>query len=66
MLHTLDSMRRSPFLYIFVLITFLVNVLGSMPIARADEFRLPAPGVRVNLSPEFNPADIKRHQSPSR
>ncbi len=30
-----------------------------MPMAGADEFRLPAPGVMVNLSPEFNPPILK-------
>ena len=30
-----------------------------LPLARADEFRLPAPGVMVPLSPEFNPPILK-------
>ena len=45
---------------------FLANTLLPMPLAQADpaslageEFRLPAPGVRVSLSPEFNPPLLK-------
>ena len=42
-----------------IVFAFLINTLGPVPMARADEFRLPAPGVRVNLSPEYNPAILK-------
>ncbi len=53
-------MRKAPFLYILVLIAFLANTFGPLPSsAQADEFRLPAPGVRVDLSPEFNPPILK-------
>ena len=30
-----------------------------MPLAQADDFRLPAPGMIVHLSPEFNPSILK-------
>src|SRR5258708_5557622 len=43
----------------FILLAFLVNSFGPLPGAQADEFRLPAPGVRVVLSPEFNPPILK-------
>ena len=33
--------------------------MGPLPQARADDFRLPAPGVMVHLSPEFNPPILK-------
>ena len=46
-------------LCILVIIAFLANTFGSVPLAQADEFRLPAPGVRVSLSPEYNPAILK-------
>jgi len=40
---------------------FLLSCIGPFPLAQAqaDEFRLPAPGVRVALSPEFNPPILK-------
>jgi len=52
-------MRTAPFLYILVLIAFFTNTIGSLPFAQAQEFRLPAPGVMVHLSPEFNPPILK-------
>ena len=52
-------MARPPFAHILVLISFIVNSFGPLPIAHADEFRLPAPGVRVHLSPQFNPPILK-------
>ena len=51
--------RKATWQSFVILFAFLVNMLGPMPTARADEFRLPAPGVRVNLSPEFNPPILK-------
>src|ERR1700722_17419334 len=42
-----------------LLFAFLVNTLGPLPWAEAQEFRLPAPGVMVHLSPEFNPPILK-------
>ena len=42
-----------------ILFAFLVNSFGPMPLAQAQDFRLPAPGVMVHLSPEFNPPILK-------
>jgi hypothetical protein len=42
-----------------ILLAFLVNTLVPVPLALAQEIFLPAPGVRVSLSPEFNPPVIK-------
>src|SRR5580698_4428810 len=42
-----------------LIFAFLVNTLGTVPMAQADDFRLPAPGVMVPLSPEFNPPILK-------
>ena len=50
---------RAPFIHIFILIAFLFNSFGSLPLAQAQELRLPAPGVMVQLSPEFNPPILK-------
>ena len=51
---------RTPLFHILTLLAFLANVIGSMPVAyAADEFLLPAPGVMVHLSPEFNPPMLK-------
>jgi len=52
-------MKRAPYAHIFVLAAFLVNTLGPIPIAQANDFRLPAPGVMVHLSPTFNPPILK-------
>ncbi len=44
---------------VLTILCFLItNILGAFSIY-AQEFRLPAPGVRVNLSPEFNPPILK-------
>ena len=40
-----------------LILVFLVNCLG--PIAQAQEFYLPTPGVMVRLSPEYNPPILK-------
>jgi hypothetical protein len=50
-------MRKTP--YILVIIAFLANTFGPFPAAQAQEFRLPAPGVRVGLSPDFSPLILK-------
>jgi len=42
-----------------VLFAFLANSFGPFPQARAEDFRLPAPGVMVRLSPGFNPPILK-------
>jgi hypothetical protein len=38
---------------------FLANTFGPVPLAQAQEFRLPAPGQMVALSPAFSPAVLK-------
>jgi len=44
---------------IYILLCFLVtSIIGPNPVC-AQELRLPVPGVRVGLSPEFNPLIIK-------
>ena len=52
-------MVRSPFSHIFILIAFLANIFGLLPTAQSQVFKLPAPGVMVHLSPEFNPSVLK-------
>ena len=52
-------MKRTPLAYILILIAFLVNTLGAIPITQAQEFRLPTPGVMVNLSPPLEPPILK-------
>ena len=52
-------MKQTPFAHIFILIAFLFNSFGPIPNAQAQEFRLPAPGVRVSLSPPVNPPILK-------
>jgi len=42
-----------------ILFAFLVNTFGPIPSAQAQDFLLPAPGVMVSLSPEFNPPILK-------
>jgi len=47
------------FISAFTLWCFLItSVIGTCPVY-AQEFRLPAPGVRVVLSPQFNPPILK-------
>src|SRR5471032_205574 len=56
------SLRGLPFRpwQSFVILTaFILNSFGPIPLAQADEFRLPRPGVMVGLSPEFNPPILK-------
>jgi len=46
-------------LAILTLVSFLVTgIVGPMP-AYAQDYRLPAPGVMVHLSPEFTPAQLQ-------
>src|SRR5476649_2521772 len=49
-----------------LIFSFLVNSFGPVPTAIAEpilgvegEFHLPAPGILVHLSPEFNPPILK-------
>jgi len=52
-------------LSIFILAAFLLNSFGVMPVRAqsvlpaGEEFRLPAPGAMVGLSPDFNPPILK-------
>jgi len=51
-------MLKTP-LAVLTLVSFLVTgIVGPMP-AYAQEYRLPAPGVMVHLSPEFTPPILK-------
>ena len=56
-------MKNAPLTHIFISICFIFNTLGPIcPLAysgNADEFRLPAPGVMVNLSPPLDPPILK-------
>ncbi len=42
-----------------ILAAFVLYTLGPVPMVAADEIRLPAPGVMVHLSPEFDPPTLK-------
>jgi len=42
-----------------VLLAFAGTMLGPLPLAQADDFRLPAPGVMVHLSPPLDPPMLK-------
>ena len=42
-----------------VLLIFFSYTIGPLPQAEADQFRLPAPGVMVHLSPPFDPPILK-------
>jgi len=47
-------------LSILILTSFLISlVIGPLPVAEAQEFRLPVPGVIVRLSPTFVPPILK-------
>ena len=59
-------MRCCPYAHILVLIAFLANSFGPLPLAQAQiasvsggDYRLPGPGVRVHLSPSLNPPILK-------
>ncbi len=42
-----------------LIFAFLVNTLGPIPSAQAQDFLLPAPGAMVHLSPAYTPAYLK-------
>jgi len=47
-------------LAVLTLVSFLLSSsFGPLPLARADEFRLPVPGVMVHLSPPLDPPILK-------
>ena len=52
-------MSRAPFAHVFVLIAFMVNTFGPIPVVQAQDFHLPVPGVMVHLSSPFNPPILK-------
>ncbi len=56
---SLRGLFYRPWQSFIILLVFVVNTLGPIPTAQADEFLLPAPGVMVRLSPEFNPPILK-------
>jgi len=55
----LKYLNVRPILALGLIVAFLVNSLGLIPVAQANEFRLPAPGIMVPLSPDFNPPILK-------
>src|SRR5271169_5063205 len=50
-------MKRAPL--ILIIVAFLVNTLGPLPLAQAQDYRLPAPGIMVHLSPPLDPPILK-------
>jgi hypothetical protein len=52
-------MKRTPLAHILILIAFLANTFGPIPAVQAQEFKLPAPGVMVHLSPPLDPPILK-------
>ena len=52
-------MYRTPFIHIFILTAFFINTLGPISVVQAQEFKLPAPGVMVRLSPPLDPPILK-------
>ena len=42
-----------------LILAFLLNSFGPLPMAQADQWLLPQPGMMVPLSPEFTPAILK-------
>jgi len=50
---------KAPCIHIAILVAFLTNTFGSVPLAQAQDFRLPAPGVMVHLSPPLDPPILK-------
>ncbi len=62
----MKNLNLRKMLILAVVLCFLANSLGPIPTAQAQlaspaggDFRLPVPGVMVNLSPEFNPPVLK-------
>ena len=54
---TIYIFMKTPVSILIVGCFLLTSLVG--PMAQADDFRLPAPGVQVNLSPSFNPMILK-------
>jgi len=55
----LKNLFFRPWVSCALLLAFLINSLGPLPLARADDFNLPVPGVMVRLSPRIEPAMLK-------
>jgi len=53
-IYTWHTLGMRSFVSLFILFVFFFNTIGPMPYAQAGELYLPAPGVRVGLSPEYN------------
>jgi hypothetical protein len=53
------SIRNLKFIALGLSFAFLVNSLGFMPLAQAQDFVLPKPGTMVGLSPAFAPPVLK-------
>ena len=47
------------FLSLGIVLSFLVNSLGPIPIVQAQGLKLPAPGFMVRISPPLNPPMLK-------
>jgi hypothetical protein len=56
---SLSFPRKRESISIFIIISFLLNTLGPIPLAQAQDIRLPVPGVMVHLSPPENPPVLK-------
>lgn len=59
MLYLYVDMKRTPFLHIVVLFVFFIDTIGLSPLAQAQYLRMPPVGVRVALSPPFNPSVLR-------
>ncbi|MDE1920486.1 MAG: UPF0489 family protein [Candidatus Omnitrophica bacterium] len=55
----MNQTPKSPICVLTILSFFVTLVMGPIPMARADEWRLPAPGVMVHLSPPLEPPILK-------
>ena len=53
------SVDRKRVISLVMFFAFWANTIGPVPSVQAQDFRLPAPGVMVRLSPEFNPPILK-------
>jgi len=56
---SLRGLLFRPWQSIIVLVVFMVNSLGPLPSAQAQDFFLPAPGRMVSLSPSINSPILK-------
>jgi CheY-like chemotaxis protein len=54
-----EYLNLRPNIALGIIGAFLLNTLGPLPVSRADEFALPAPGQMVALSPAYDPAVLK-------